>query len=1512
MRSEVRSRGRAIWLDFTAEFWPNSETLCPFNGKGNSVARFYDVGGQTVASLVVTFCKYMGLSHMHFAPRPPGRFAAFCLTVLAAASVHGQIISNGSFENDYTGWTASGHQGIAQNDPNRPATAGFKVVVFNNNDQFTNAVLSQTFPTTSGQRYELSFDYGCVGPISDQRLQVILEGNGVLLDKTIEIAAPVTQPFYVPQHITFVANSTNTKVTFLDAGYTYVFIDSLLDNVQVVAVNANAPLINSDPQRTFAVQGGSAVFNVSASNATSYQWQFDGVNIPNATSSSYTVTNADSNKAGNYSVIVTNANGSVNSSAATLTVIPNGILLNGSFEYGSAAWTYVGGIGTSTSTNTGYGVTDGVVLTHFNWGQIAPGGSIYQVINTIPGETYVVNFDLGAFSFVNSNEQRCRVTVTDGSNNSLSTQDYSVSAAGNGGRYEAKQLTFVANGPTARLTFLDISQSTINIDLLLDNIRVNLQNAPLIVSHPQNAAVLVGDPVTFTVSAAGQAPLHYQWRFNDGNTWQNVGPDSATFNIPQAQASNAGMYDVTVSNNFGSVTSNAAVLTVVTPGSFSNGSFEGNYAGWTATGNQAVVSGAPFTTTDGTKAVAFNVGQQPANGTLAQSFTTTAGHTYQLTFDAGAISASNQNEMRIQVTVQGQGQPNPAFTRSVSVFAPGNGTRWLAQTFLFVADSANTTLTFQDTSPTTQNVDLMLDNVRITEQPPPGAFTNGSFESGYSGWVVSGNQNVASGAPYVATDGTKAVAFNGGQQTPNGTLSQSFATNANQAYTLMFDLGAISFVNQSAQQIQVTATGSNSTLLNQTVSVSAPGNGTQYSTKTLSFVAASATTTLTFQDTSATSQNVDLMLDNVRVISQNGPAITAQPQNATAPAGGSANFSVTATGQGTVSYQWRFNNGGNWNNIPGANGSTFTINNVQNSDQGTYDVIVSDTSGEPPLTSSPASLTVVPAGVPANGSFEFDYAGWTATGSQAVVSGSPFTATSGVKAVAFNIGQQTPNGVLSQTISTTQGQVYSLNFDVGAISFSNQNEQRLRVAVTGAGNATLLAPQQISVFAPGNGTTYIPKSYVFTANGSSATLVFTDISPTSQNLDLVLDNVRVTSQSGPVISADPQNATAPVGTSAMFSVQASGTAPVGYQWRFNNGGGWSDISGANSATYSIPSVQNSDAGMYAVVVSDASGQPPVTSASATLTVVPAGVPANGSFEFDYSGWTAAGNQAVVTGAPFNFTNGSKAVAFNVGQQTPNGTLSQAISTTSNTVYTLTFDVGAISFSNQNAQRLQVTVLDGSSNALLPAQVVTVNAPGNGTTYLPQTFSFTANGSTATLMFQDVSATSQNIDLMLDNVRVTSQSAANPFTNGSFESDYSAWTFSGSQAVVTGSPFVATNGSKAVAFNVGQQAPNGVLSQGFATSPNQAYTLTFDVGAISFSNQSQQSIQVNVVGANNATLLATQTITVTAPGNGTTYAPQTFNFTANGTAATVTFLDASQTSQNVDLMLDNVAISATGP
>lgn len=83
----------------------------------------------------------------------------------------------------------------------------------------------------------------------------------------------------------------------------------------------------------------------------------------------------------------------------------------------------------------------------------------------------------------------------------------------------------------------------------------------------------------------------------------------------------------------------------------------------------------------------------------------------------------------------------------------------------------------------------------------------------------------------------------------------------------------------------------------------------------------------------------------------------------------------------------------------------------------------------------------------------------------------------------------------------------------------------------------------------------------------------------------------------PAISTQPASQTVTLGGSVTFSVRASGTPPLSYQWQRNG----ANISGANAADYTIPSTAASDDGVrLRVVVSNNAGS--VTSAEAVLTV----------------------------------------------------------------------------------------------------------------------------------------------------------------------------------------------------------------------------------------------------------------------------------------------------------------------
>src|SRR5262249_30127104 len=81
-------------------------------------------------------------------------------------------------------------------------------------------------------------------------------------------------------------------------------------------------------------------------------------------------------------------------------------------------------------------------------------------------------------------------------------------------------------------------------------------------SQPQSLTNLQGTTANFSVTAAGTTPIAYQWRFGGVNL---TGQTNSALAVANVQATNAGNYDVVVTNGFGAVTSSIASLAVNVP-----------------------------------------------------------------------------------------------------------------------------------------------------------------------------------------------------------------------------------------------------------------------------------------------------------------------------------------------------------------------------------------------------------------------------------------------------------------------------------------------------------------------------------------------------------------------------------------------------------------------------------------------------------------------------------------------------------------------------------------------------------------------------------------------------------------------------------------------------------------------------------------------------------------------------------------------------------------------------------
>jgi len=110
---------------------------------------------------------------------------------------------------------------------------------------------------------------------------------------------------------------------------------------------------------------------------------------------------------------------------------------------------------------------------------------------------------------------------------------------------------------------------------------LTITNRPLIVSAPASQTVAVGNSGSFSASAIGIGPLTYQWRHNGANL---PGKTNTILPLVNVQGSDAGSYDIVVSNPAGSVTSAPSeVLTVINPIASVTGQWDFNLGNLMAT-----------------------------------------------------------------------------------------------------------------------------------------------------------------------------------------------------------------------------------------------------------------------------------------------------------------------------------------------------------------------------------------------------------------------------------------------------------------------------------------------------------------------------------------------------------------------------------------------------------------------------------------------------------------------------------------------------------------------------------------------------------------------------------------------------------------------------------------------------------------------------------------------------------------------------------------------------------------
>ena len=1143
---------------------------------------------------------------------PGGYFAEFsntggtAATSVADLAVLGLPFTNGSFEiisraaipantalliypaNTWlTGWTVGGPGNGDVSVVNGSGGGlgpynGQQWIDFNAGNTAPGGILSQTFTTTVGQYYLVTFAVGENGSGNVSLTATAVASSDTLLASNSCVPASGVWNLF---QLGFTATTTNTTLVFLDSSpppaddYDLTFDDVTVTATQPVI----PPSVVTSPVSQTVNAGAGVVFTASAGGgASTVQWyliNWQGTNaISGATSTTLNLT-ASNTTPGGYFAEFSNTGGTAATSVADLAVL--GLpFTNGSFEIMNHAaiasgsgvemnvgdtwltgWT-VGGpggdVGPHDELDGNMYPYDGQILICYNGGNTPPGGILSQTFTTTVGYYYSVVFAVGQ---IGSGDVSLTATAV-GLSDSLLASNYCVPTES---VWTLFQLDFIATTTNTTLVFLDSSPPPADaVDLLFDDVIVTATQPatpPSVVTSPVSQTVNAGAGVVFTASAGGGASTVQWYLINYQGTNAISGATNATLNLTASNTTPGG-YFAEFSNSGGTAATSVANLAVLgLP--FTNGSFEiiscaaipssqndvlnpgaTWLTGWTVGGpgggDIRVCNGVsdglnPY---DGQQLILFNGANSAPGGILSQTFTTVVGTAYKVTFALGQAGSGNVSLTATAVAA------NDVLIAS-NYYVPTESA-WTLFQLDFTATTTNTTLVFLDSSLDTVAVDTLFDDVTVLAVP-------------------------TSGMPVVNTSPVS-------QTANSGALVSFSASAAGSPSAIQWYLGSNPVAGGTASPLAVTASD-----------------------------ATAGSYTAVFSNSYGTATTAVAVLTVV-----DPPVIAVSPDSMVVLANTEVTLTASATG-GPSSVQWYFGT----SPISGATSTNLTF---MAEVAGTGDYFAIFRNGAGTATSAVANVTVN-AGPFTNGSFELinNHAaiaagnnaviyptntwltGWTVggTGDGDVFvmngdfggAGSALGPYAGQQWIDFNGGNTPPGGSLSQTFLSTVGESYAVSFAVETVG-SGSGSMSITATALGSNNAVLASHYCAPATRAITSDEWTLYSLAFTANSTNTTLVFLDSSDATIAADICLDDVIVIS--APVIVISPASQTNLLGATVTFTASASGS-PATVQW-FQ---GATPILNATNAILSF-TVNAGSGGNYTAVFTNAAGS--ATTAVAVLTV----------------------------------------------------------------------------------------------------------------------------------------------------------------------------------------------------------------------------------------------------------------------------------------------------------------------
>ena len=730
-----------------------------------------------------------------------------------------------------------------------------------------------------------------------------------------------------------------------------------------------------------------------------------------------------------------------------------------------------------------------------------------------------------------------------------------------------------------------------------DTSTLGVYGAPLISTQPAATTANAGSTATFTAAAIGLPTAQAQWQVNSGSGWQDIsGATSPTYSFTPVAADNGNQYRAVFTNTNGTATSNAAALTVnyltVSTQPVSTGAVAGATATFTADASAnpaATVQWQKLTTYSTTNAASFRTDtttQGNWKGVYGSQGYNTIGDTVSypsyVTVTSSGVNvvnnwSGNTNQVRaLQLAAAG------STGRRVGVWysQPNNvGSNYTLDVNMTdgLVHAVSFYLIDWDTSVRSERIDVkdVTSNTSIDSQTVSN-FHNGTYVT----WNLSGHVSFKFTNLVANTNAAiSAIFFDGGWNNIAGATSTSYTTPA----------------------------------------MTANDDGSQYRavfTNTVGSVATNAAT---------------LTLNVV-------PAVTTNPASTSVYAGTTATFTAGATGTPTPTVQWQASNdsGSNWINISGASSNSYTTPVTSTGDSGTlYRAVFTNAAGSVPTDAATLTVTNVLAPVvttnPANASVT---AGATATFTAAAsgtptptvqwqkldaAAGSTWTDIGGATGTSYTTPVTTGayNGAQYRAVFTNAGGVVrtsaaTLTVQYAPVVSGSPSNSTVSVGgtatFTAAANANPAPTVQWQVSTNGgtawaniSGATSTTYSFTATAgqDGNQYRAVFIN------NLGSAATGVATLRvNQGPAVTGQPASVTTNSGSTATFTAVASGSPAPTVQWQKNSGSGWSEISGATSASYTTPTLTNGDTGtQYRAVFTNNLGTATTNAATLTIAVV---------------------------------------------------------------------------------------------------------------------------------------------------------------------------------------------------------------------------------------------------------------------------------------------------------------------